>query len=112
MDARIKSAHDSKKFGGSARAPRPTWQGGQAASLQCRSAQALPPQVRHVLVLWCPTPSVCDKTLSQSPPGVAHVSTAPSQPAYAHPARLILILGIAPPVGLGICRFACSLVLA
>ena len=32
-------------------------------------------------------------------------------PAYAHPARLILILGIAPAVGLGICRFAYSLVL-
>jgi predicted MFS family arabinose efflux permease len=33
------------------------------------------------------------------------------QPTYAHPARLILILGIAPAVGLGICRFAYSLVL-
>jgi predicted MFS family arabinose efflux permease len=32
-------------------------------------------------------------------------------PTYAHPARLILILGIAPAVGLGICRFAYSLVL-
>jgi predicted MFS family arabinose efflux permease len=34
-----------------------------------------------------------------------------SQPTYAQPARLIVILGIAPAVGLGICRFAYSLVL-
>jgi Uncharacterised MFS-type transporter YbfB len=31
--------------------------------------------------------------------------------SYAHPARLILILSLAPTVGLGIGRFAYSLVL-
>src|ERR671937_1995097 len=37
---------------------------------------------------------------------------APDRPAtYAHPARLILILSLAPTVGLGIGRFAYSLVL-
>ena len=36
---------------------------------------------------------------------------ASSQPTYTHPARLIVILGLAPAVGLGICRFAYSLVL-
>ena len=35
---------------------------------------------------------------------------APS-PSYPHPARLILILSLAPTVGLGIGRFAYSLVL-
>jgi predicted MFS family arabinose efflux permease len=39
------------------------------------------------------------------------VPDAPSPQTYAHPARLILILGIAPAIGLGICRFAYSLVL-
>ncbi|MGN1288803.1 MAG: YbfB/YjiJ family MFS transporter, partial [Bradyrhizobium sp.] len=32
-------------------------------------------------------------------------------PSYPHPARLILILSLAPTVGLGIGRFAYSLVL-
>src|SRR6266404_7824340 len=32
-------------------------------------------------------------------------------PPYAHPARLILILSIAPAIGLGVCRFAYALVL-
>src|SRR5258707_11434655 len=37
---------------------------------------------------------------------------APDRPqSYAHPARLILILSLAPTVGLGIGRFAYSLVL-
>jgi len=37
---------------------------------------------------------------------------APDRPqAYAHPARLILILSLAPTVGLGIGRFAYALVL-
>jgi predicted MFS family arabinose efflux permease len=52
---------------------------------------------------------VCDKTLPKFREHDVH-STSP-QPTYAHPARLILILGIAPAVGLGICRFAYSLVL-
>jgi len=37
--------------------------------------------------------------------------TAPAHPSPAHPARLILILSLAPTVGLGIGRFAYSLVL-
>jgi predicted MFS family arabinose efflux permease len=37
---------------------------------------------------------------------------APDRPqTYAHPARLILVLSLAPTVGLGIGRFAYSLVL-
>jgi predicted MFS family arabinose efflux permease len=36
---------------------------------------------------------------------------APDQPAYAHPAWLILILSLAPTIGLGIGRFAYALVL-
>src|SRR5258707_9949836 len=37
---------------------------------------------------------------------------SPDRPqAYAHPARLILILSLAPTIGLGIGRFAYSLVL-
>jgi predicted MFS family arabinose efflux permease len=36
---------------------------------------------------------------------------APDRPTYAHPARLILILSLTPTVGLGIGRFAYSLVL-
>ena len=36
---------------------------------------------------------------------------APDRPRPAHPARLILILSLAPTVGLGIGRFAYSLVL-
>jgi len=37
---------------------------------------------------------------------------APDRPqSYVHPARLILILSLAPTVGLGIGRFAYSLVL-
>src|SRR3979490_3017676 len=37
---------------------------------------------------------------------------APDRPShYAHPARLILVLSLAPTVGLGIGRFAYSLVL-
>src|SRR5689334_18980933 len=39
------------------------------------------------------------------------VPDAPSPQIYPHPARLILVLGIAPAIGLGICRFAYSLVL-
>jgi predicted MFS family arabinose efflux permease len=33
------------------------------------------------------------------------------QTSYAHPARLIIVLAIAPAIGLGICRFAYALVL-
>jgi predicted MFS family arabinose efflux permease len=33
------------------------------------------------------------------------------QPAYSHPARLIIVLAIAPAIGLGMCRFAYALVL-
>src|SRR5690349_6938147 len=36
---------------------------------------------------------------------------APDQPTYAHPAWLILIVSLAPTIGLGIGRFAYSLVL-
>ena len=36
---------------------------------------------------------------------------APDRPRRAHPARLILILSLAPTIGLGIGRFAYSLVL-
>src|SRR5690349_24198597 len=36
---------------------------------------------------------------------------APDQPTYAHPAWLILILSLAPTIGLGIGRFAYALVL-
>ena len=36
---------------------------------------------------------------------------APDQPIYAHPAWLILILSLAPTIGLGIGRFAYALVL-
>ena len=36
---------------------------------------------------------------------------APDQPVYAHPAWLILILSLAPTIGLGIGRFAYALVL-
>lgn len=39
------------------------------------------------------------------------MSTHSTQPDYANPARLILILAIAPAIGLGICRFAYALVL-
>jgi predicted MFS family arabinose efflux permease len=39
------------------------------------------------------------------------ISPNPSQPYYSNPARLILVLAIAPAIGLGICRFAYSLVL-
>jgi predicted MFS family arabinose efflux permease len=39
------------------------------------------------------------------------ISPNPSQPHYSNPARLILVLAIAPAIGLGICRFAYSLVL-
>jgi predicted MFS family arabinose efflux permease len=39
------------------------------------------------------------------------MTTASSQPLYAHPVRLILVLAIAPMIGLGICRFAYALVL-
>jgi hypothetical protein len=34
----------------------------------------------------------------------------PRQP-YLHPARLIIVLAIAPAIGLGICRFAYALIL-
>jgi len=54
-------------------------------------------------------PRFCDKTLPQFREPDVH--STPPQPTYAHPARLILALGIAPAVGLGICRFAYSLVL-
>src|SRR5206468_2705050 len=37
--------------------------------------------------------------------------TAPDQPIYAHPAWLIVILSLAPTIGLGIGRFAYALVL-
>src|SRR5204863_4866708 len=41
-----------------------------------------------------------------------HLVTAPDRPQpYPHPARLILILSLAPTVGLGIARFAYALVL-
>jgi predicted MFS family arabinose efflux permease len=33
------------------------------------------------------------------------------QPSYLHPARLIIVLAIAPAIGLGICRFSYALVL-
>src|SRR5690349_19226677 len=36
---------------------------------------------------------------------------APDQPTYAHPAWLILIVSLAPTIGLGIGRFAYALVL-
>jgi predicted MFS family arabinose efflux permease len=39
------------------------------------------------------------------------ISPNSSQPHYSNPARLILVLAIAPAIGLGICRFAYSLVL-
>jgi len=39
------------------------------------------------------------------------MSTEAPQQAYAHPARLIIVLAIAPAIGLGICRFAYALVL-
>src|SRR5258707_8320198 len=39
------------------------------------------------------------------------MSTNLPQPSYAYPARLILILAIAPAIGLGMCRFAYALVL-
>jgi predicted MFS family arabinose efflux permease len=41
----------------------------------------------------------------------ALISPNRSQPYYSDPARLILVLAIAPAIGLGICRFAYSLVL-
>src|SRR5438309_2576782 len=44
------------------------------------------------------------------PASPEHVLRAPSPPP-AHPARLILILSLAPTIGLGIGRFAYSLVL-
>ena len=51
------------------------------------------------------------QSLSQcGPAGVSPCQPRPS-PAAAHPARLILILSLAPTVGLGIGRFAYSLVL-
>ena len=55
------------------------------------------------------TPGVCDKAIPSIPE--YDVPDAPSPQTYPHPARLILILGLAPAIGLGICRFAYSLVL-
>ena len=39
------------------------------------------------------------------------MSTIAPKPSYSHPARLIIVLAIAPAIGLGICRFAYALVL-
>jgi predicted MFS family arabinose efflux permease len=47
---------------------------------------------------------------STAPPEYIHLH-APARTSYAHPARLILILSLAPTVCLGIGRFAYSLVL-
>ena len=43
--------------------------------------------------------------------GVIPESAPDRPPTYAHPARLILILSLAPTIGLGIGRFAYALVL-
>jgi hypothetical protein len=39
------------------------------------------------------------------------MSTNARQPSYSDPARLIIVLAIAPAIGLGIARFAYALVL-
>src|SRR6476620_5276361 len=49
----------------------------------------------------------CHNTASRSSP--LHAPDRP--PSYVHPARLILILSLAPTIGLGIGRFAYALVL-
>src|SRR5882757_6665366 len=43
--------------------------------------------------------------------GLFPMSTNALQPLYPHPARLIIVLAIAPAIGLGMCRFAYALVL-
>jgi predicted MFS family arabinose efflux permease len=39
------------------------------------------------------------------------MSQETSRQLYLHPARLIIVLAIAPAIGLGICRFAYALIL-
>jgi predicted MFS family arabinose efflux permease len=60
-----------------------------------------------------PRPPLCKRKPACHNEGLPEFSVkSPSTPpAYAHPARLILILSLAPTIGLGIGRFAYALVL-
>lgn len=56
----------------------------------------------------CNLPMACHYGV---PPGVIPCTPQTADLPYAHPARLILILSLAPVIGLGIGRFAYALVL-
>jgi len=90
MDARVRPGHDWPENGKrpSAKAPLPDWQDSVAAGCVAQTAQGLPQWRREKRL------TLLDRT-----------------EAPVHPARLILILSLAPTVGLGIGRFAYSLLL-
>jgi predicted MFS family arabinose efflux permease len=90
MDALVEPGHDDgMKSGRSAKALLRDWQDTIATARLCKPAAGLPQSALPEFPVRAPTPSV----------------------TTAHPARLILILSLAPTIGLGLGRFAYALVL-
>ena len=81
---------------------RAAWQGGPARV----------PTLLHDLQDTIATRVVANRCAPSTNKPAEQICATPDPPhTYAHPARLILILSLAPTIGLGIGRFAYALVL-